>query len=86
MKRGLILALMVLLLSACLPAPASPTPTVERPAATPSRLLIGEVMPASAEDSHQEYIELYNAGTEAADLSGWQLLYRLTDDQEPQVL
>ena len=86
MKRALILALMVLLLSACLPAHATPTPTVERPAATPARLLIGEVMPAGAEDSRQEYIELYNAGTEAADLSGWQLLYRLTDDQEPQVL
>ncbi len=87
MKRGLILAIVVaLFLSACLPASPTPAPTVERPAAIPAHLLIGEVMPGAAADHQQEYIELYNAGTEAADLSGWQLLYRLTDEQEPQVL
>ncbi len=86
MKYSLVLALLVLLISACLPTPSTPAPTVERPADTPPRLLIGEVMPATADDPHQEYVELYNAGTETADLSGWQLLYRLTDEQEPQVL
>ncbi len=86
MKRALILALAVLLLSGCLPAPSTPAPTALSPTATPAHLLIGEVMPAAADNNQQEYIELYNAGTEAADLSGWTLLYRLTDDQEPKVL
>jgi len=58
------------------------TPTQAVPANTPARALFSEMIPGIPGDNNFEFIELYNAGTEALDLRGWSLWYRLSDTQE----
>ncbi len=74
------------------PAPATSTATVAPTASatpdillpTPGRILISEFIPGVPGDNNFEFIELYNAGTEAVDLKGWSLWYKMLDDKEAQ--
>ena len=74
------------------PQPSPPAPTSE-PAPTPPEatapggILISEVLPGiHGVDNNLEFIELYNAGLDAVDLSGWSLWYRLADNKEEALL
>jgi hypothetical protein len=55
--------------------PRSTADVVAAPVATPARIIINEVManPATTTDPAGEYIELYNAGGTAQDISGWRI-------------
>jgi len=60
----------------------SPVPSAEPPVVA-GGLRISEVLPGiHGVDNNREFIELYNAGTEAVDLNGWSLWYRLDDKKE----
>lgn len=41
-----------------------------------AKIVISELSPESKQSASQEHLVLYNAGTEAVDVSGWQLQYR----------
>ena len=56
--------------------------TARGPERTPGRIVISEFIPGVPGDNNYEFIELYNAGTEAVDLRGWSLWYRMADNQE----
>lgn len=69
------------------PTPTTPPPVTTTPVATQEGLLISEVLPGiHGVDNNLEFIELYNAGTEAADLSGWALWYRVADGKDEQLV
>jgi len=46
--------------------------------------VFSELIPGIPGNNNYEFIELYNAGTEAVDLKGWSLWYKMTDDKEAQ--
>lgn len=99
-KKHLYLVLLVLslLLAGCgsasppteLPPTDTAVPPTDTPGAPPSEtggVLISEVLPGVfGVDNNLEFIELYNAGLEAADLNGWQLWYRLADGKEEELV
>ena len=61
---------------------SAPVPTDEPPVVAEG-LRISEVLPGiHGVDNNREFIELYNAGTEAVDLNGWSLWYRLDEKKE----
>jgi hypothetical protein len=71
------------------PPTVTPFPATDTPAPPTVRggLWIGEVMPGIAGvANNREFIELYNAGTETADLDGWSLWYRLADNKEEELV
>ena len=69
------------------PTPSTPPPITPTPVAGRAGILLSEVLPGiHGVDNNLEFIELYNAGTEAADLQGWTLWYRLADDKDEQVV
>ena len=87
------LLLTLLLLAGCAtaatpspePSPTHPPPPTESPTILQQGALISEVLPGVVgTNNNLEFIELYNAGTEALDLKGWSLWYRLDDKQEEQ--
>ncbi|MBN2005390.1 MAG: lamin tail domain-containing protein [Anaerolineae bacterium] len=64
---------------------ATATPAPEPPPASlPGRIVFSELIPGIPGNNNFEFIELYNAGTEAVDLKGWSLWYKMTDDKEAQ--
>ena len=97
-KRLLVvLSTVVLLFTGCSPAatptdtPSPPTepppPITPTPVAIQEGILFSEVLPGiHGVDNNLEFIELYNAGTEAIDLQGWTLWYRLTDGKDEQLV
>jgi uncharacterized repeat protein (TIGR01451 family) len=97
-KRLLVvLSAVVLILTGCnsvatptdTPAPPTepPPPITPTPASTQEGLLFSEVLPGiHGVDNNLEFIELYNAGTEAMDLQSWTLWYRLADDKDEQLV
>jgi predicted extracellular nuclease len=76
LRRWISAATLMTLVASCAPSPgagsknALPTPLSDHP-------VISEIMAGAAGDNNHEFIELYNPGLEAIDLSGWQLVYRL---------
>ena len=51
-----------------------PTPGVDNSVLLPPQIVINEIMyHPITEDSNDEYVELYNPGTQAVDLSGWRI-------------
>lgn len=67
-------------------------PTSE-PAPTPTEavaregILFSEVLPGNhGVDNNFEFIEIYNIGTEAVDLKGWSIWYRLVDNKQETLL
>lgn len=97
MMKGLrvLLLIVALFLMGCSSPTLSPlsTPTGEDavsveivPAALPGRVVLSEVVSGILGNNNYEFVELYNAGTEAVDLRGWSLWYRLNDTQEEKRL
>jgi predicted extracellular nuclease len=69
------------------PTPTTPLPATPTPVATQEGLLISEVLPGIlGVNNNLEFIELYNAGTEATDLQGWALWYRVADGRDEQLI
>ena len=60
---------------------AEPTPTVEVLPMAEGGVFISELLMGVPGGNNQEFIELYNAGSEAADLAGWSLWYLLGEGQ-----
>lgn len=101
MPKRLLLAF-ILLISMFLVACAAsqeltPTPIVEEsviPSPTPSptppvepRILISEVLTGVDGNNNNEFIELYNTGTEAPiDLMGWSMWFKLADGQKESLV
>ena len=52
----------------------------------PARLLISEVFTGVEGNNQADFVELYNAGTEIADLNGYTLYYQLNDASDKVVL
>jgi hypothetical protein len=93
--RKLLVLLLTPLLTACLvqattpPEPTSSVPSMPVPQATlpilapdDSPILISEIMAGKQGNNNFEFIELYNRSSQAADLQGWALWYRLPTSQE----
>jgi predicted extracellular nuclease len=73
------------------PEPTTPTDTPQPvPRSTPTiakeGILISELLPGVPGNNNLEFIELYNAGSEAVDLDGWSLWYRMDDKQEAKLI
>ncbi len=67
--------------------PTSPPVPSSTPAVAQDGVLISEMLPGIAGLSNNlEFIELYNAGTEAVDLNGWSLWYQMDDNKEEQLV
>jgi len=47
-----------------------------QPVWTPAYLAINEVQTAGSSGATDEFVEIYNPGTNAVDMSGWRLMYR----------
>jgi uncharacterized repeat protein (TIGR01451 family) len=60
---------------------AEPTPPVEIPPIVEEGVFISELLAGVPGGNNQEFIELYNAGSEAVDLAGWSLWYLLGEGQ-----
>jgi predicted extracellular nuclease len=69
------------------PPPATATASPPGPQLTlePS-VLFSELLVGVPGNNNHEFIELYNAGTEAADLNGWSLWYRLNPNQDEKLV
>ncbi len=69
------------------PAPTAPAPTAPgAPARTESSVLFSELLVGVPGNNNYEFIELYNPGTQAAELSGWSLWYLLNPNQEEKLV
>ncbi len=64
--------------------PIPPTPTPDLLAPRPGRVVISEFIPGVPGNNNFEFIELYNAGTEAVDIKGWSLWYKMADAKEEE--
>ncbi len=53
---------------------------------TPARIVISEVFTGVEGNNQADFVELYNAGTEIADLNGYTLYFQLNDANEEVVL
>ena len=92
-RIALLLFISMILVSGCdespdLTATAVP-PTVIPPTAPPrleSGVVISEMLPGVPGNNNREFIELYNAGTEAVSLAGWSLWFRLADNQDEELV
>ena len=62
-------------------APTDSPPEVMEASLTEGGVLISEVLTGVPGGNNQEFIELYNAGSEAVDLDGWSLWYLLGEGQ-----
>ena len=70
-----------------LPAVTAPPEASAIPDTAQEGILISEVLPGvHGVNNNLEFIELYNAGTEALDLNGWSLWYRLDDNKDEQLV
>ncbi|WP_420630377.1 endonuclease/exonuclease/phosphatase family protein [Candidatus Leptofilum sp.] len=58
------------------------TPAVDDPVSQSEGVLFSELLPGVPGSNSQEFIELYNAGSEPVDLMGWSIFYLLGDGQE----
>jgi predicted extracellular nuclease len=101
-RTALLAAIGLLLITGChseptpTSIPPSPTPAPAPAAATPSppaaqasvesSVLFSELLVGVPGNNNYEFIELYNAGTQAADLTGWSLWYRLNANQEEKLV
>jgi predicted extracellular nuclease len=84
MKKQIIYILIVFLFisASCVQSPESPSEG-DSPRTGPARILINEVYTGAEGANQADFIELFNAGTEIADLEGYSLWYQLKDgDQE----
>ncbi len=75
-----------LVLAGCFPpqpSPAAPTPT---PLPQADHVVFSEILAGVAGNNNHDFIELYNPGPQPVDLQGWSLWYRLSDDEEPQLV
>lgn len=69
------------------PTPVTPPTITPTPVAAQEGILLSEVLLGiHGVDNNLEFIELYNAGIEAADLQGWTLWYRLADGKDEQLV
>jgi hypothetical protein len=89
---AIIAVIIATVLASCTPTPQSTptappsevlaTPTSEAIVERPGHLYFSELVPGIPGDNNYEFIELYNAGTEALDLRGWSIWYQMTETQE----
>ncbi len=81
-KKTILFLIIILLASSCHPnQDLHPgIPTLGEP--LPARLVISEVMTGVEGNNQADFIELYNAGTETANLSGYSLWYQLHESSE----
>ncbi|MCJ7715719.1 MAG: endonuclease/exonuclease/phosphatase family protein [Anaerolineales bacterium] len=81
-SKLLLTFLIVLLISGCAsekePAATQPEPLDP----VPVKILISEVLTGMDGNNQADFVELYNAGTEIADLDGYSLWHQLKDDTE----
>ncbi len=86
MKRAGLLVILIfsILISGC----GSDLDEVQLPQLedSPTRILISEVFAGIDGNNQADFIELYNSGSEIADLDGYELWYQLHDDAEPVLL
>ena len=85
-SQYLLVLLIILLISGC---SAAEEPVGQQPISldlVPVKILISEVSTGAEENNKVDYIELYNAGSEIADLNGYSLWYQLKDDGEEILL
>ncbi|NOQ40425.1 MAG: hypothetical protein GQ562_08920, partial [Anaerolineales bacterium] len=78
-SKFLLITLIVLIISGCSSQEYPDT-------ILPVQILISEVLTGVEGNKQADFIELYNAGTEIADLKGFSLWYQLTDDGEEVLL
>ena len=81
-SKSLFILLVALLISGCSAAeePVGQQSITLDP--VPVKILISEVSTGAEENNKYDYVELYNAGSEIADLNGYSLWYQLNDDEE----
>ncbi len=83
------------LLAACTPTPTATLPPTEAAhtvaptpeaqlVSSPGRVVFSELLPGIPGDNTFEFVELYNAGTEPVDLTGWSLWYRMMDSKDEE--
>jgi predicted extracellular nuclease len=80
----LITILLMLLVSSCRQAEGTQAAPLVLPD-SPAKMVISRVQAGVEGNNQADFIELYNAGTEIADLKGYSLWYQL-NDSSPQVL
>ncbi|MCK4490434.1 MAG: lamin tail domain-containing protein, partial [Anaerolineales bacterium] len=85
-SKSLLMILIVLIISGCSSQeePATLSPVNLEP--VPVQILISEVLTGVEGNNQADFIELYNAGTEIADLKGYSLWYQLNDSGEEILL
>ena len=72
------LSLLIILLCGCTPPTEKTDPELELDG-TPPRILINEVLTGEDGDNQADFIELFNTGTEIANLEGYSLWYQLNE-------
>ncbi len=75
-QKGLILILCLVICASCA-QPTEPPPEEIVLEERPVKILINEVYTGAEEDNQADFIELFNAGTEIANLEGYSLWYQL---------
>ncbi len=81
----LLLIISLLLLSSCKQTSEQSPPSLELEE-IPARVLISEVYTGEEGNNQADFIELYNAGMQIADLEGYSLWYQLKDGSEEILL
>ncbi len=59
------------------------SPTLPAPA---DHVVLSEIMGGVQGNNNHDFIELYNPGPQPVNLEGWSLWYRLSDDEDPQLV
>jgi predicted extracellular nuclease len=73
-------------MATAVPDPIATPASSEEPGLQTEGVFFSELLPGVPGGNSQEFIELYNAGSEPVDLMGWSVFYLLDDGQEQELV
>jgi predicted extracellular nuclease len=80
-NKSIILIITIIIISGCAVSETPGTPSILLEP-SPVKILISEVLTGTEDNNQADFIELYNSGTQIADLKGYSLWYQLKDGSE----